>query len=577
MTSPAGPGGAGPGRRPWEDAGSLAPLYDAVDWAAGPLGPPEDWDGTLRGALALALTTRFPVTLLWGPEHVLVYNAAYAEIIEDKHPDALGRRCADVFPEAWPVIGPMLADVMAGGGPTWTEDVRMPLVRRGGRSEECYFTFSYSPVATPDGRVAGVLDITAETTRQVVDRRRLALLAQLTDRLSDLEDAEGLPAAALPVLRSARHDLVDPALLGPDDGLAPLDRDLVVEEVAEEEVEAGATRRHRVLVRLPGVLPRAQRPVLVTGVDPEVPVDRVLLEFLVLVAGVLGTALERARAHAVERASGQLARSMSEALQRDLLTPLPQPDHVQLAARYQPAASELAVGGDWYDAFTTADGGTSLVVGDVSGHDAGAAVAMAQVRNVLRGVGHALGEPPAAVLDALDRAMRDLAVGALATAVLARLEDDEHADEGRGGHRVRWANAGHVPPVLVHPDGRVELLQRRSDLLLGLSTGAARRDHDVALPPGATFLLVTDGLVERRGAHLSEGLAWLRGTVERLARAGATVEELLDGLLAEVGPDVEDDVALLAVRAHPRDRPRPPEAGPEVGPDELLRGEVGRP
>lgn len=567
MTS-LGAAGA-PRRRPWEAAGPLVALYDAVDWAAGPLGPPEAWDGTLRGALALALTTRFPVTLLWGPEHVLVYNAAYAEIIEDKHPHALGRPCAEIFPEAWPVIGPMLADVMAGGGPTWTEDVRMPLVRRGGRSEECYFTYSYSPVNAPDGSVAGVLDITAETTRQVVDRRRLALLAQLTDRLSDLEDVEALPAAALPVLRSARHDLVDPALLAPDDELAPLDRDLVVEEVVEGAGD-GPDVRHRVLVRLPGVLPRAQRPVLVAGVDPEVPVDRVLLEFLVLVAGVLGTALERARAHAVERASGQLARSMSEALQRDLLTPLPQPDHVQLAARYQPAASELAVGGDWYDAFTTADGGTSFVVGDVSGHDAGAAVAMAQVRNVLRGVGHALGEPPAAVLGALDQAVRDLAVGALATAVLARLEDDEG-----GGHRVRWSNAGHLPPVLVHPDGRAELLQRRSDLLLGLSTGAPRQDHEVALPAGATFLLVTDGLVERRQAHLSEGLAWLRRTVERLARGGAGVEELLDGLLAEVGPDVEDDVALLAVRAHPRDRPRPPEAGPEVGPDELLRGEVG--
>ncbi|WP_299037588.1 PP2C family protein-serine/threonine phosphatase [uncultured Pseudokineococcus sp.] len=496
---------------------------------------------------------------------MLLYNEAYAGLVEDKHPAALGRPCEEVFPEAWPVIGPMLADVMAGGGPTWTEDVLMPLVRRGGRSQECYFTYSYSPVTTPDGDVAGVLDITAETTRQVVDRRRLALLARLTDRLTDLEDPEGLAAAALPVLRSARHDLLDPALLPPDDPLAPDDRDVVVEELGE-----GPHLRRRVLLRLPGVRPSGRRPVLVAEVVPEVVADQVLLEWLVLVAGVLGTALERAHARADERASGQLARSMSEALQRDLLTPLPQPDHVELAARYQPAASEMAVGGDWYDAFTTADGGTSFVVGDVSGHDAGAAIAMAQVRNVLRGIGHALGEPPAAVLSELDRAMRDLAVGSLATAVLARLEEDED-----GGYLVRWSSAGHLPPLLVHPDGRTELLQRRSDLLLGLSTGGARHDHTVPLPSGSVFLLVTDGLVERRRSHLSEGLAWLRESVERRAREGATLAELLDGLLADVGTDVEDDVALLAVRVHPHDRPRPAEAGPVVTPDDLARAVGG--
>ena len=550
---------------PYAAAGPLLPLYESVDWASTSLGPPETWDATLRGALGLALTTRFPVTLLWGADRVLLYNRAYAGLIEDKHPAALGQPCQAVFPEAWPVIGPMLDAVMAGGGPTWTEDVLMPLVRRGGRSQECYFTYSYSPVTTPDGDVAGVLDITAETTLQVVDRRRLALLARLTDRLTDLDDPEELSEAALPVLRSARRDLLHPALLAPDDPLAPLDRDVVLEEDAE-----GGVLRRRVLVRLPGVRPRGQRPVLVAEIAPEVAADTVYLEFCVLVAGVLGTALERTRAQADERAAGERARSMSEALQRDLLTPLPQPGHVELAARYQPAASGMAVGGDWYDAFTTADGGTSFVVGDVSGHDAGAAIAMAQLRNVLRGIGHALGEPPAAVLTELDRAMRDLAVGELATAVLARLEGGEE-----DGYLVRWSNAGHLPPLLVHPDGRTELLVRRSDLLLGLATGGARHDHAVRLPPGSVFLLVTDGLVERRRAHLSEGLAWLRDAVERRARSGATLEELLDGLLADVGVDVEDDVALLAVRAHAPDRPRPPEAGPVVTPDDLARGRTG--
>ena len=72
-----------------------------MDWAASPLGPVGSWTPALRNAIDLALHTRFPVTLFWGPAHVLVYNAAYVELIGDKHPAALGRPARDVFPEAW--------------------------------------------------------------------------------------------------------------------------------------------------------------------------------------------------------------------------------------------------------------------------------------------------------------------------------------------------------------------------------------------------------------------------------------------------------------------------------------------
>ncbi|MEJ5912968.1 PP2C family protein-serine/threonine phosphatase [Pseudokineococcus sp. 1T1Z-3] len=553
-------------------AGALSEAYAAVDWAATPLGDPAGWDATLRRTVDLALATRFPVTLLWGPELVLVYNESYVDLIGDKHPAALGARAQDVFPEAWDVIGPMLHGVLGGAGPTWTEDVRMPLARAGGRREECYFTFSYSPVRGDDGSVVGVVDITAETTRRVVDRRRLELLARLTDRLSDLDDPARLAELALPVLRTAVRDLPDVDLLASDAQRMPVGRDVVLEG------DPADPSRRRALLRLPGVRPRAERPVLVTGVDPEIPADDVYLQFLVLLAGVLGTAYQRALATADERAAGERARSASEALQRGLLTALPQPDHLELVARYQPAASELAVGGDWYDAFPTADGGLSLVVGDVSGHDVGAAVAMSQVRGVLRGIGHVLGGSPAATLSALDQAMHDLAVGALATAVLVRVGRADDAGgrggrgpQGAGEHTITWSAAGHPPAVLVHPDGRAELLSRRSDLLLGLAPAARRSDHTAALPPGATLVLYTDGLVERRRAHLSEGLEWLRASVERLAAGGRPLAGVIDTLLAEVGAQVDDDVVVLAVRAHPEDRPRPPEAGPEIGPDDLVR------
>jgi len=258
------------------------------------------------------------------------------------------------------------------------------------------------------------------------------------------------------------------------------------------------------------------------------------------VASRAGLALDNARLHAAQR-------SLAEELQRSLLTDLPAPDRLQVTARYLPAADGAQVGGDWYDAFTVSDGSLRLVVGDVMGHDRDAAVAMAQVRNVLRGVTHALGDPPAAILSALDRAMRDLAVGALTTAVLATVEDGP--SEGAGEARtLRWASAGHPPPLLLTADGRAELLTSPSDLLLGLAPDTARHDHTRTLEPGATVVLYTDGLVERRGEDLGAALERLRRTSERLTAGGLDLEEFCDALLGELAVDAEDDVALLALR-----------------------------
>src|SRR4051794_25464172 len=97
------------------------------------------WSPALRNAVSLALNTRFPVTLFWGPEFILIYNEAYVEMIADKHPSALGSPAREVFPEAWDVIGPMMQAAYAGAGPTWVEDALVPLERRG-FLEETYFT-----------------------------------------------------------------------------------------------------------------------------------------------------------------------------------------------------------------------------------------------------------------------------------------------------------------------------------------------------------------------------------------------------------------------------------------------------
>ncbi|MGI4895802.1 MAG: SpoIIE family protein phosphatase, partial [Janthinobacterium lividum] len=222
-------------------------------------------------------------------------------------------------------------------------------------------------------------------------------------------------------------------------------------------------------------------------------------------AAQVAQALQRLRALNAERAAARKVAGMSEALQRSLLTELPEPDHLELVARYVAATDENQVGGDWYDAFMVRDGSTCIVVGDVTGHDQSAAVQMAQVRNVLRGVAHAMMEPPATILQSLDRAMHDLATGALATTVLAKIEQGPE-DAALGLRTLRWSNAGHLPPLLLHPDGRAELLERPSDLMLGLGVDTDRHDHTHHVQPSSTVLFYTDGLVERRGEHLDDGL-----------------------------------------------------------------------
>ncbi len=220
--------------------------------------------------------------------------------------------------------------------------------------------------------------------------------------------------------------------------------------------------------------------------------------------------------------------------------------------RYAPAAHEAQVGGDWYDAFLAPDGATTLVIGDTAGHDRTAATGMAQIRNVLRGVAHTLAEPPAAVLSALDHALRGLGIDTLASAVLAQVEQtpEQTSEQARQGLRtLRWSNAGHPPPLLLHPDGTAVLLEREPDLLLGLDPDTPRADHTVELQPGATLVLYTDGLVERRDQPLETGLARLQDAAASLAHL--PLEQVCDALLAALPAAGEDDIALLAVRARP--------------------------
>ena len=274
------------------------------------------------------------------------------------------------------------------------------------------------------------------------------------------------------------------------------------------------------------------------------------IDLLEAFAAQCAQVLDRIQTRAAERAAYAAAQGMAEALQRSLLTEPPQADDLEIAVRYLPAAERAHVGGDWYDAFRVADGSTMLVIGDVTGHDRHAAAAMAQVRNVLRGVAHSQPESPARVLAALDRAMGDLALGSMATAILARVEPWQPG--GVPGQRLlRWSNAGHPAPLLIGGDGSVTLLDRVPNRLLGVDSDSPRVEHAVVLPPGATLLFYTVGLVERRGAILDDGIEWLCQEARMLL--DQPLAEFCDRLLAGLPEALDDDLAVLALRIRPDD------------------------
>ena len=242
-----------------------------------------------------------------------------------------------------------------------------------------------------------------------------------------------------------------------------------------------------------------------------------------------------------EAAANQAALQTAEALQLSLLGRPPSVEHLDTAVRYLPANRHAQVGGDWYDAFPLPDGTTMLVIGDVAGHDAPAAAAMAQVRGMTRAIASSTAGSPATVLSTLDQVLADLDLPTLVTVTVATVDRSAN-----GTATLCWSNAGHPPPVLVCADGRTHLLAGTPERLLGVAPGVHRTDHELTLRRGDTLLLYTDGLVERRDAALDAGYDWLVGAAR--VRGRQPLDQLCDELLAELGGRVDDDVALLAVR-----------------------------
>ncbi|MGW4198465.1 PP2C family protein-serine/threonine phosphatase [Streptomyces sp. NPDC005004] len=234
--------------------------------------------------------------------------------------------------------------------------------------------------------------------------------------------------------------------------------------------------------------------------------------------------------------------TIAERMQRSLLPALPVVDGLRIAARYSPATSTAQIGGDWYDSFVLPGGDTTLIIGDVTGHDLQAAVTMSQIRNMLRGIACDRQEPPGHILRRLDLAIAALNPHQTATCVYALLKGP--GDDGR--HTLHWSRAGHLPPLLVSAGGDTRYLEDAHGMVLGVDPAALRSSASIPLPPGGTLLLYTDGLVERRSEPLDHSLTRLRQHAAALVDQG--LDTMCDELMAGMLPNGSDDVALIALR-----------------------------
>lgn len=254
---------------------------------------------------------------------------------------------------------------------------------------------------------------------------------------------------------------------------------------------------------------------------------------LTSLGGLIAQALERALLY---DAKHQLAHGLQAALLPHSLPTLP---GIDAASRYLPATDGMEIGGDFYDLVPT-QGVAAAVIGDVQGHNVTAAGLMGQIRTAVRAY-TTVGQAPEEVMRSTNRLLIDLGAELFASCLYLRL------DPARG--RAVMARAGHPPPLLRRPDGRVRVLDLAGGPLLGIDASAVYPTTQVDLAPGSVLALYTDGLIESPGIDIEDALA---GLGQRLAEAGELpLDELADYLVQHSAAARErlDDVALLLLRA----------------------------
>ncbi|WP_234532010.1 SpoIIE family protein phosphatase [Streptomyces shenzhenensis] len=244
-------------------------------------------------------------------------------------------------------------------------------------------------------------------------------------------------------------------------------------------------------------------------------------------------------AHTEQQASerNRLALQLQHAIMPPTHTPLAVPG-LDLAVRYRPAETQHLIGGDWYDAVLLPSRLVLLCVGDVAGHGIDAATSMVVLRNALRGLA-VTGAGPGQLLSWLNMVTHRLAGSVTATAVCGLYDPDRRT--------LRWARAGHLPPVLVR-GAAAEPLPLVQGLLLGALPEASYQEHEVQLAVGDTLLMYTDGLIERRDRSVEESLAQLLKVARTVPPA---LDQQVDRLLVHSRSDTDDDTCVVGIRVTP--------------------------
>jgi PAS domain S-box-containing protein len=308
--------------------GAMSARVRAFDWSSTPLGPADQWPQSLKTSVSTCLNSRFAILIWWGRQLIKIYNDAYAQILAKKHPAALGSPGREVWPEIWHIIGPMLEGVLDRGEATWSDNLLLEL-ERDGYPEECYFTFSYSPIRDESGRIAGVFTPVQETTRQVIGERRLRTLRDLADaaRAAKTQTIEEVCHAAAAVIAGNTKDIPFAAFytLSPAGGqpLFVAGGELSGDISWLWSTAGGARRTDLEVVAVPEGchhLPMGAWPIppchvavaplapggqtfgyLVAAISPRKRLDEDYLSFLSLVAGHVTTGMAEARAFQEER------------------------------------------------------------------------------------------------------------------------------------------------------------------------------------------------------------------------------------------------------------------------------------
>ena len=375
-------------------------------------------------------------------------------------------------------------------------------------------------------RVRGVLQADAATILLADEDERLSVAASSVPGDDEEEEQEARQPIALGEGFAGRVAHAREAMLSSD----PAPEDLPDPALARLEVDS--------LIGVPLLAENKVTGVLVAVSVAPRRFSSEDLAVLRLAADRVALAIQHARIYEREhRIAVTLQRSM-------LLSPedIPQPPGLRVAARYEPAATEADVGGDWYDVIPTPTGGLGLVMGDVAGKGLAAATMVSRLRAALRA--YALeGHDPARVIEQLNRLVwnegRD---SQMATLLYMVVEPGES--------RVDWVNAGHPAPLLVNGKDSAHYLEGATSVPLGVLPFPSYETVTSTMEPGSSLVLFTDGLIERPGELIDEGMAKLAA---RVSEAPDDPEGLCNYLIRTLVPrgGATDDVAILSMRNLP--------------------------